>query len=174
MVISKFSKIADAILITLAVAGLVSTLSYSAEEPKREPVKEIMIIVNPAAKPKDLKLKDLKKIYECKMKILTGIGKLVLVNLPKKDPTRIAFSRIVLKKTAEEMERFYLKIALSGKGQPPKVVKTEKELLEFVKKNKQAMAYIRVGLNIEGKGVVAITVDKKKTVKEIEKKTKKK
>ncbi len=166
MVVCKFSKIAGAISIALMVVGLVSALAYSAEEPKKAPVKEIMIIVNPAAKLKDIKRTDLKRIFECKKKTLKGIGKLALVNLPKKDPTRIAFSQFVLKKKAEEMERFYLKMALSGKGQPPKVVKTEKQLLEFVKKNKQAMAYIRVGLNIEGKGVVAVTVDKKKTVKE--------
>lgn len=98
------------------------------------------------------------------MKTLKGIGKLALVNLTKKDPTRIAFSRIVLKKTAEEMERLYLKNALSGKGQPPKTVKTEKELLEFVRKNKQAMAYIRSGIKLDG--VKTITVDKKKTITE--------
>ncbi len=169
---SKSSKIAGAISIALVVVGLVSALAYSAEEPIKGPVKEIMIIVNPAAKLKDLKRADLKKIFECKKKTLTGIGKLALVNLPKKDPTRIAFSQFVLKKEAAEMERFYLKMALSGKGQPPKVVKTEKQLLEFVKKNKQAMAYIRVGLNIKDKGVVAITVDKKKIVKKIEEKKK--
>jgi ABC-type phosphate transport system substrate-binding protein len=166
MVINKFFKITTLTLISLVVAGLITALSYAAEESKKEPVKEIVIIVNPSAKIKNITLKDLKRIYECKKKTLEGVGKLALLNLPKENPTRIAFSKIVLKKTAEEMERFYLKMALSGKGQPPKVVKTEKKMLEFVKKNKRAMGYIRAGIEI--KGVKAITVDKKKTVKEKE------
>ena len=165
MTINKYFKITTLSIFILVAAGQLIALSMAAEKSPKEPVKEIVIIVNPSAKLKDVKLKDLKRIYECKMKTLKGVGKLALVNLPKKDPSRIAFSKMVLKKTAEEMERLYLKNALSGKGQPPKTVKTEKELLEYVRNNKQAMAYVRSGIKLDG--VKIITVDKKKTIKEI-------
>lgn len=163
MITRRFSKIITIALFSLAVAAMAANVAVAAEDAKKE-VKELVIIVNPAAKITNMKLTDLKKIYEVKMKTLTGIGKLALVNLPKTDPARIFFSMLVLKKSAEDMERVYMKSALSGKGQPPKVLKTEKEILEFVKKNKTAMAYVRASTKLEG--VKTLTVDKKKTVSE--------
>ena len=97
---------------------------------------------NTKAKVDSFKSTDLKRIYEGKMKVASGIGKIQLLDLPSSDATRKAFSEAILGKSPSEMDRLYLKNALSGKGQPPKGLKSAAEVVAYVAKHANAIGYV--------------------------------
>ena len=100
------------------------------------------VIINTKAKVDSFKSTDLKRIYEGKMKVASGIGKIQLLDLPSSDATRKAFSEAILGKSPSEMDRLYLKNALSGKGQPPKGLKSAAEVVAYVAKHANAIGYV--------------------------------
>jgi len=121
---------------------------------------KLVIIMNSKSPIKDISLKKLKRIYEGKIKSIKGLGNVLPIDLPKKDANREAFSKIVLNKEIEEVIRMYLKNALLGKSQSPKIVKTEQDVIKTVKNNLRAIAYVNSNCNCDG--VMKITINTKK------------
>ncbi len=107
----------------------------------------VVVIVNPQNPTSSLSSHDLANIYRLK-KTTWGTGwwvpgiKIKPVNLRREDPIRKTFSEIILKKDTAAMEKFYLKRALSGKGQPPKVLNSSIAVRDFVKYYKNTIGYI--------------------------------
>ncbi len=102
----------------------------------------VVVIVNPQNSVSSLSSKDLRNIYRLKKTTWASGEKIEAVNLDKKDPVREKFSEAILKKDPAAMEKFYLKRALAGKGQPPKVLSSSTAVKDFVGSNKNAIGYI--------------------------------
>ncbi len=128
MKLRRLYLLSIALLLVMGVAGI----SFAG----------VVVIVNPQNPASSLSSHDLANIYRLK-KTTWGTGKKIEpVNLNREDPLRKTFSEVILKKGSAAMEKFYLKRALSGKGQPPKVLSSSSAVRDFVKYNKNAVGYI--------------------------------
>jgi len=103
------------------------------------------VIVNRGNPISEISKKELKRIYKMKKTVWDAGGSIQPVNLREDDAVRGEFSQSVLGKSSREMEAFYLKRALSGKGQPPKYLVTEQDVISFVSSNTGAIGYVSKG-----------------------------
>ncbi|MCF6310076.1 MAG: substrate-binding domain-containing protein [Sulfurimonas sp.] len=123
---------------------------------------EVAVIVNPQNLVSEISVKDLKHIYRTKKTTWSTGEKIEVVNLKKEDSVRVKFSNVILKKTPAKMEKYYLKRALKGKGQAPKLLNSSSDIKEFVKNNKGAIGYIDV--NDVDDEVKVLSIDGKKQI----------
>ncbi len=103
------------------------------------------VIVNPGNPISEISSKELKNIFKMKKTAWDAGGNIEPVNLRESDAVRGEFSQSVLGKSPKAMEAFYLKRALSGKGQPPKSLVTEQDIISFVTSNTGAIGYVSKG-----------------------------
>jgi len=70
-------------------------------------------------------------------------GSLVLpVDLPPESPVRVAFSKHVLSKSVGSIKAYWQQQIFSGREVPPPEKSDETDVLEFVKANRDAIAYV--------------------------------
>jgi len=129
------------ILVTLLTA--ITVLSANAGDA------DFKIIVNSAISASNISTGDLKKIFLQKMKKFSG-QTAVIVNLKKGNSTREAFSKKILGKSAKKIDRLYLKNTLSGKGAEPDSVKSDQDVVAFVKSTKGALGYVSSSAKADG------------------------
>ena len=103
---------------------------------------QFVVIVNKDNPISDISKKNLKNIYRLKKGTWTAGGSIHALNLKPDNAVRVTFSQEILKKDPRSMVRFYLKRALSGKGQAPKEFASEAELIKFVASDKGAIGYV--------------------------------
>ena len=103
---------------------------------------EVVVIVHPSHPILFLSRTDIQKIYLLKKIRWKDEKVIVPINLPMGHPLRGDFSRRFLSRDQDEMESYYLMRALSGKGQPPIVVRSSKEVKELITREKYAIGYI--------------------------------
>ncbi len=123
---------------------------------------EVVVIVNPQNTVSDLSAKELADMYKLDKTTWDSGGKIEVVNLKEADAIRKTFSEAILKKSSSDVERLYLKRALSGKGQPPKVLGSSSEVKDFVKSNNNSIGYIDIK-DADG-SVKVLSVDGKKQI----------
>jgi len=117
---------------------------------------EVVVIVNTSNNIENIGKKKLKKIYMGKMKTWKDGEAIKPVDTDIKDPARKIFSKNIMKKKPRAVERLYLKKALSGKSQPPKKIKSYESIIEWVKNNKGAIAYVPKSVSPKGVKVIKI------------------
>ncbi len=106
---------------------------------------EYKVIVNHGNPVSEISKKDLSRIYKMRKKRWDEGNSIMPVNLKGNSSVRKEFSKKVMGRSVKEVEAFYLKRALSGKGQPPKTMKTEKDVIDFVSSNIGAIGYVSKG-----------------------------
>lgn len=102
---------------------------------------DIFVIVNPGNTVSSLSLSELKSIYLMKKRTWnTGrsIAPVYLVD----QAARFSFSEKVFGQKPNWIEKYYLKRSLTGKGQPPKTVATDKDVVSYVSSNRDAIGYV--------------------------------
>lgn len=103
---------------------------------------ELAVIVNKQNPAADISKKSLSNIFKQKQKTWEHGGIIDVVNLPKDNPVMEKFSESVLEMSSADLEKYYLKNALSGKGQPPKTAQSPGEVKSIVGGNKNAIGLI--------------------------------
>ena len=98
---------------------------------------------------------NLRKFFLLKNQVLKGT-QLLITNLKRDEPIRAHFSNDVLKKSSGKIERYYLKLALSGRGAVLKPFATEAEMIEKIKSSKGAIGYIAAETQVTGVKVLTI------------------
>jgi len=131
-----------AFLLVIVAEGL--SFAETSSGKNAENFSEIAVIVNPQNPVSAISSKDLKNIYKLKKTTWPTGKKIEAVNLKKKNSIRKKFSDIILKKNSSRMDKFYLKQALSGKGQPPRVLASSNDVKDFVRYNENAIGYIDI------------------------------
>ena len=89
-----------------------------------------------------LTLLEVRRIYRGTTAIWPNGEKIQNLNLREEDPIRKAFSEKMLHRSVDEMERYYFKRVLSGKGQPPLVLHSSAEVLVYVRTHPNAIGYL--------------------------------
>ena len=113
------------------------------------------IVANESFPVDEISASELRRIFLLKMKNLDGV-QVTVTNLKKDISTRADFSNAVLQKTADQIERYYLKLSLSGKGSPLKPFDSESAMMDKVKSETGAIGYITPGSAIDGVKVLQI------------------
>jgi hypothetical protein len=92
----------------------------------------------------DLDLADLRAAYRGKKVTASGL-KLVPFNHPAGSPDRVAFDRIVLGMSPEEVGRFWVDQRIRGGDAPPRTIDSISLLVRVVAALPGALAYVREG-----------------------------
>jgi len=116
----------------------------------------IKIVVHPDNPVSELSKKELVKIFKQKKKSWKNGDAITVLNLPTSNPTKEEFTEKILGMDGENLEKYYLKRAISGKGQPPKVVANSEEIVKLIKNDPTAIGYIDAAQSSESLKVLKI------------------
>lgn len=104
---------------------------------------------------RDLDLGDLRAAYRGKKVTVAGL-KLVPFNHPPGAPDRIAFDRIVLGMTPEEVGRYWIDQRIRGGDAPPRTIDSVSLLVRVIGALPGALAYVREGFTSPELKVVSL------------------
>lgn len=113
------------------------------------------VVANESFPVDEISAGELRRIFLLKMKNVGGV-QVTVTNLEKDVGTRADFSNAVLQKTADQIERYYLKLSLSGKGSPLKPFGSESAMIEKLKAETGAIGYVANGTSVAGVKVLQV------------------
>lgn len=117
---------------------------------------DFKIIVNSANGAAAITKKDATDIFlKKKSKWPTG-EKAVAVDLGSSSAVRESFSSTVLGKSTSQVRAFWQQSVFAGGETPPQEVKTDAEVVEFVKSNPGAIGYVSSGASTAGVKTLAV------------------
>lgn len=101
----------------------------------------LAIIVSKDSDIQKISKKDISKIFLSKTKNLPNGQKAITVELNDNKYKKI-FYKQVSGKSLKRLKKYWATMIFTGKGQPPKKMSNSAELIEFVKNNVNAIAYL--------------------------------
>ncbi len=102
---------------------------------------ELVIIVN-TNNLSSLKKREIVNIYLDKTNEFPNGATAVPVSQPEESIVNIAFNKLFLKMDHNRLKRYWAKRSFSGRAKPPKVLKDDEEVIEFVSRNSSAIGYV--------------------------------
>jgi len=138
MLLIRFSQEAPimkySVLTVFLSVAIPSFCSFSA-------LAEVAVVVHPSNQV-NLTKNDIKKIYLGKMKNFAD-GKVILpIDLTEGSDTRSIFNTELLGKSSSQIKAYWSKLIFTGKGTPPKNVKSESEVINTVSTNPSTIGYV--------------------------------
>ncbi len=115
---------------------------------------EVAVIVNPSNN-SEISEDDVKRIFLGKLKTFPDGTSVLPVNLSNSDSIREEFDDKALGKSASQIKAYWSKLVFSGKGNPPKEVDSQKEILQLVKDNPAVIGYVNASSVPAGVKVIA-------------------
>lgn len=101
----------------------------------------LVVIVSKDSNIQDITKKELSKIFLAKTKRLPSGEKSLVVESTNKE-LQAKFYKTICNKNEKQLRKYWTKMIFTGRGQPPKKIKSIPELISFVKNNKNAISYI--------------------------------
>jgi len=102
---------------------------------------DIAVVVN-AANGNTLDDNDISRVFLGKMKKFDNGASLELINLTADNAAREEFEQKVLGKSSSQVKAYWSKLIFSGKGNPPKELRSDAEVLKYVAANPNAIGYV--------------------------------
>jgi ABC-type phosphate transport system substrate-binding protein len=102
---------------------------------------EILVIVHPNNKV-SLSKSDLKRMFLGKMKKFPDGGTVLPINQAAGSEVKANFDKLALGKSASQIKAYWSKLVFSGKGNPPKELKNDEEVIQLVSENPAVIGYI--------------------------------
>jgi hypothetical protein len=102
---------------------------------------EVVVITNPSNSA-SLSESDVKRIFLGKMKSFPGGGTILSVNQSAGSDVRKTFDKEALGKSPSQMKAYWSKLVFSGKGNPPKELANDAEVIKLVAENPAVIGYI--------------------------------
>lgn len=121
----------------LAVAGTVLSLVLSVPAQA-----ELAIIANPDSKAIGTTKDELAKVYLARSNTISGGVKVVPMDQEPGSASREQFYSKVVDKNESELKRYWSKRMFTGKGKPPRTVRDDEAMKDWVSKNRDAIGYI--------------------------------
>ena len=81
-------------------------------------------------------------------------GHAICVGMLREGATHETFVKEIVRTTPQKLRKLWKKVVFSGRGRPPKIFKTEEELIQFVVSNGGAVGYANSSASCEGVKVV--------------------
>ena len=105
---------------------------------------EVAVIVS-SANANPVSASEVKRIFLGKLKKFPDGSKVTPINQKAGQDLRKAFDSAALGKSASQIKSFWAKQVFSGKGNPPKEVATDQEVIAEVAGNPNAIGYVDAG-----------------------------
>ncbi len=115
---------------------------------------EVLVITNPSNSAA-LTESDVKRIFLGKMKSFPGGGTILSVNQSTSSDVRKTFDKAALGKSPSQMKAYWSKLVFSGKGNPPKELASDAEVIKLVAENPAVIGYIDAASKTSDVKVVA-------------------
>lgn len=132
--------------ISILLCLLLSFNSYSVE-----------VITHPSVTVKSLSSSQLRRIYSMRQIRWQNNEPIVVFVLPSQHPVHKTFSKDVLHIFPYQLDRIWHKLTFSGLGVAPRIVRSQKELIESVSKTQGSIGYVEV-INKDEQHVNIVTV----------------
>ncbi len=104
---------------------------------------------------RDLSVSDLRQAYRGKQITLAGV-KIIPFNHPPRTPDRVAFDRIVLGMSPDEVASYWVDQKIRGGDSPPRTIDSVALLVRVVAALPGAFAYVREGFSSPDLKVVSL------------------
>ena len=101
----------------------------------------LVVIVSKNSNLNSISKKELSKIFLSKTKKLPNGNKSFLIEIDDIQ-IRTKFYQEICNKNTNQLRKYWTKMIFTGRGQPPKKIKSINKIIEYVNKNKNAMSYI--------------------------------
>jgi len=102
---------------------------------------DVSVVANKSIGEESISEKQAKKIWLGKTKSLGGVS-LKPADLPKGNDSRNKFYKTVVKKNEKKLKAYWARIIFSGKGSPPKLFKSDAEVINWVASTPGAVGYV--------------------------------
>lgn len=117
---------------------------------------DVQVIVHPSNAISTLRREQLSKLFLKETILWDDNRKVVPIELSKGNSLRSAFAENVHRQNSDALERYWLKHIYSGKKTPPRELASEQDVLDFVRSNPGAIAYISSATPATGVRVVEL------------------
>lgn len=117
--------------LTIAALLAISTSAFS----------DISIITHPS-NDASINAKQISKLFLAKSKKFPGGGEAVPIEQSDGSPTRAQFHKSITKKDEAQLKSYWSRIVFTGKGQPPKEVDSDSEVMALISKNPSMIGYV--------------------------------
>jgi len=117
---------------------------------------DILIIAHPGVQSESLDHDAIADMYR-QRKTKWDSGETIRVVMLKTGTTHDAFVEDFVRTTPAKLKKIWKKVVFTGAGTPPKILKTEADLIEFVAETAGAIGYIDAATPHEGVNVIALT-----------------
>ena len=114
------------------------------------------VIVNPSNPASTLGRADVARLFLKKVTSWADGRPVAAVDQQRTSPVREAFSAEIHQKDADAIAAHWQVLVFSGRDVPPRILKSDAEVLDFVRSNPGAIGYVSDGVALEG--VKALTV----------------
>ena len=101
----------------------------------------LVVIVSKNSNIHTISKKELSKIFLSKTRNLPNGKKSFLVEIDDK-VIKSKFYKEICNKNENQLRKYWTKMIFTGKGQPPKKIKSINEIIKYVANNKNAISYI--------------------------------
>jgi ABC-type phosphate transport system substrate-binding protein len=115
------------------------------------------VIGNPATTPSSVSKRELAQVFLKRKKTWPSGQSATPVDQRGNDVVRARFSDEVLGKSLEMVESHWQAQVFSGKGTPPKEMRSDAEVIDFVRRTPGAVGYVSAGANTDGVKVITAT-----------------
>lgn len=103
----------------------------------------LVVIVSKNSNINNITKKELSKIFLAKTKSLPNGDKSIVVEHPNKK-NQAKFYKTISNKNEKQLKKYWAKMIFTGRGQPPKKIKSLNNLIQFVQDNNNAISYIPI------------------------------
>lgn len=114
------------------------------------------VIVNPANAAASLSKTELARMFMKKITAWPDGRAVAVVDQERNSPARQAFSSDVHQKDADAVAAHWQVVVFSGRDVPPKILRSDEDVIAFVRSNPGAIGYVSPGAALDG--VRAVTV----------------
>jgi len=101
-----------------------------------------LVIITAKDNTETLSIDNVARIFLGKVTKYPSGEKVIPLNMDPMDPSYEEFARVVLKKSVSQVRAYWAKKTFTGKGVPPRVISTTKELKKLVAEDKKYLSYI--------------------------------
>lgn len=121
---------------------------------------QVAVIVHKENNVQNISLQELQDIYLCQKTAWSPRHKISVVSLNYRSSVFEVFFESGLGIKQSQLRRAWIQLALSGKADPPTVLKSQNEVIEFVAQNESAVGFVSLDqvsddvkiVQVEGKG----------------------
>lgn len=117
---------------------------------------EVAVIVHPSNS-SALTKNDVNRIFVGKMKAFPGGGKAEPVNQVEGTAATDTFNSSILNKSSSQLKAYWSKLVFTGKGNPPKALNSDADVIAYVAANPDAIGYISSGAAANGVKVITLS-----------------